>query len=272
MILSMQRRTAFAGSQATATCADCGTPAGGNFCSSCGADLRADAPSILGSARRTFPVVYLQLLRSPILRTVALAEDKTYREHLSFLLTAIGIFCLLFLPTLFAAAAAAGPEAHVSEGMQTLMKVLSQAGVYVGATITFLLAFGLFRYFSREPRSLQAYFKLYCLAFGLVMPMYAAYEFITRHMLGVTGMSSLNGPMTAAQWATPSTILAVVLALLLWSYFIAIHRRFWRLPLWKAGVLYVVAATASYQLTFWLMYAVGYGVAKALITSGVLQT
>jgi len=199
MILSMHRTTAFAGSQATATCGDCGTPAGGNFCSRCGADLRADAPSILGSARRTFPVVYLQLLRSPILRTVALAEDKTYREHLSFLLTAIGIFCLLFLPTLFAAAAAAGPEAHVSEGMQTLMKVLSQAGVYVGATMTFLLAFGLFRYFSREPRSLQAYFKLYCLAFGLVMPMYAAYEFITRHMLGVTGMSSLNGPMTAAQ-------------------------------------------------------------------------
>ena len=253
MILSMHLTTAFA----TATC---------------GADLRADAPSILGSARRTFPVVYLQLLRSPILRTVALAEDKTYREHRSFLLTAIGIFCLLFLPTLFAAAAAAGPEAHVSEGMQTLMKVLSQVGVYVGATITFLLAFGLFRYFSREPRSLQAYFKLYCLAFGLVMPMYAAYEFITRHMLGVTGMSSLNGPMTAAQWATPSTILAVVLALLLWSYFIAIHRRFWRLPLWKAGVLYVVAATASYQLTFWLMYAVGSGVAQVLITSGVLQT
>ena len=142
MILSMHRTTAFAGSQATATCADCGMPAGGNFCSSCGADLRADAPSILGSARRTFPVVYLQLLRSPILRTVALAEDKTYREHLSFLLTAIGIFCLLFLPTLFAAAAAAGPEAHVSEGMQTLMKVLSQAGVYVGATMTFLLRSG----------------------------------------------------------------------------------------------------------------------------------
>ena len=88
MILSMHRTTAFAGSQATSTCADCGAAAGGNFCSSCGADLRADAPSILGSARRTFPVVYLQLLRSPILRTVALAEDKTYREHLSFLLTA----------------------------------------------------------------------------------------------------------------------------------------------------------------------------------------
>jgi hypothetical protein len=109
----MYRTTTFAGSQATSTCADCGAPAGGNFCSSCGVDLRADASSILGSARRPFPVVYLQLLRSPIMRTVAFAEDKTYREHLSFLLTAIGIFCLLFLPTLFAAAAAAGPEAHV---------------------------------------------------------------------------------------------------------------------------------------------------------------
>lgn len=272
MILSMQGRTAFAARQATATCADCGAAAGGNFCSSCGADLREGAPRLLGSVRRSFPVVYLQLLRSPVVGTVALAEDKTYREHLSFLLTAIGIFCLLFLPTLFQAAAEAGPGAHVSESLQTLMKVLSQAGVYVGAAITFMLAFGLFRYFSREPRSLQAYFKLYCLAFGLVMPMYATYEFVTRHVLGVTGMSSFNGPMTVAQWATPSAIIAAALALLLWAYFIAIHRRFWRLPLWKAGVLYVVAATASYQLTFWLMYAVGYGVAKLLITLGALQT
>ena len=57
-------------------CADCGAPASGNFCSSCGADLREGALGFLGQAvapvRRSFPVVYLKLLRSPIRQTVAL--------------------------------------------------------------------------------------------------------------------------------------------------------------------------------------------------------
>ena len=90
-------------------------------------------------------------------------------------------------------------------------------------------------------------------------------------MLGVTGMSSLNGPMTArsGRHRRPSSRSC-------WRSPVGLFHRdppaLLALPLWKAGVLYVVAATASYQLTFWLMYAVGYGVAKALITSGVLQT
>ena len=34
--------------------------------------------------RRSFPVVYLKLLRAPIRETVAFAEDPTYRGHISF--------------------------------------------------------------------------------------------------------------------------------------------------------------------------------------------
>ncbi len=264
----MHGTTAFVEPRATATCADCGTAAAGNFCSACGADLREHGLAFFGLGRRSFPAVYMQLLGAPIQGTVQLAEDRTYRTHLSFLLTSIALFCLLMLPTLFGAAAAAGPAAHVSESMQNLMRVLSQVGAYIGTAITFLIAYGLFRYFAREPRTLAAYFKLYCLAFGFVMPIYAAYEFVARHLLGATGISSLN---TVTQW-TPSALLAAAVALVLWAYFIAIHQRFWRLPLWKAAVLYVVAATSSYQMSFWLMYAIGHVTAQVLIAHGLVQT
>jgi hypothetical protein len=264
----MHGTTAFAEPRATATCADCGTGAAGNFCSACGADLREHGLAFFGLGRRSFPAVYLQLLSAPIRGTVQLAEDKTYRMHLSFLLTSLAIFCLLMLPTLFGAAAAAGPAAHVSESMQTLMRTLSQVGAYIGTAITFLIAYGLFRYFAREPRTLPAYFKLYCVGFGFVMPIYAVYEFVARHLLGVTGISSLN---SVTVW-TPSAVLAAAVALVLWAYFIAIHQRFWRLPLWKAVVLYVVAATSSYQLSFWLMYAVGRVTSEVLLANGFLQT
>ena len=200
MILPMHGTTAFVEPRAAAACTDCGTAAAGNFCSTCGADLCAGSLGLFGFARRSFPAVYLQLLSAPIRATVALAEDRSYRTHLSFLLTSIAVFCLLMLPTLFEASGAAAPGAHVSESMQNLMRVLSQAGAYIGTAITFLIAFGLFRYFAREPRTLPAYFKLYSLAFGFVMPIYAAYEFVARHILGVTGMSSLG---TVVQW-TPS--------------------------------------------------------------------
>lgn len=266
MILPMHGTTTFV--QPRATCADCGTAVAGNFCSTCGADLREGALGLFGFARRSFPAVYLHLLAAPVKATVALAEDRTYRTHLSFLLTSIAVFCLLMLPTLFQAAAAAAPAAHISESMQNLMRVLSQAGAYIGTAISFLIAFGLFRYFAREPRTLVAYFKLYCLAFGFVMPIYATYEFVARHLLGVTGISSLG---TVTQW-TPSALLAAAFALVLWAYFIAIHQRFWRLSLWKAILLYVAAATASYQLSFWLMYVIGQVTAKVLLAHGFLQT
>ena len=119
---------------------------------------------------------------------MALAEDPTYRQHVSFLLTGIADL----LPALGADSfcTSADPDRRrrpMSESMQTLMKVLSQVGVYVGAAITFVLAYALFRYFAKEPRTLKAYFKLYCLAFGFIMPLYAVYEFVARGLLGGTG-------------------------------------------------------------------------------------
>jgi len=134
-------------------CADCGAAAQGNFCSSCGADLRQSSLGFLGQAaapvRRSFPAVYLKILRAPIRQTVAFAEDPSYRGYVSFAVAGIAIYLLFIVPIVVRTVAP--PGTNVSESMLTLMKVLSQVGVYVGMAMAFLLAFVVFRFFA--PRS-----------------------------------------------------------------------------------------------------------------------
>lgn len=261
-------------SGASAVCAECGTPVTGNFCSSCGADLRQGSSGILGAVaggRQSFPVTYLQILRSPIKATVALADDPSYRQHLSFLLSGLAIFCVIMVPFLVQSAVPTAQMQQFSDSMQTLLKILSQAGIYVGAVITFVLAFALFRFFAKEPRSLKSYFKLYCLAFGFMLPPFAIYDYVARGVLHSTGLSSFT-----ARDPTPEELLSVPflvslgVSLLVWAYFIAIHRRFWRMSIWKAGALYSVAAITSSKLGFWLMYYVGASVTYWLIQWGVV--
>jgi hypothetical protein len=271
MILHM--RGAAAGAQAAAVCAECGAQVSGNFCSACGADQRTGALGVLGDVtapvRQSFPWVYLKILRAPVRETVALAEDRAYRSHVSFLLSGIAVFCLLMIPILLRTVVPAG-AAPMSESLQTYLKIISQVGVYVGAAITFLLAYALFRYFSKQPRTLKAYFKLYCLAFGFVMPLYAAYEFLARSLLGGIGMSSLEQVTRPEQLLNPLTLLSTALALLLWAYFVAIHRRFWHMSLWRATALYVVAALSSSQIAFWLMFFVGALGREVLVAAGIV--
>jgi hypothetical protein len=270
----MRSASAAAPTSADAACRDCGASASGNFCSSCGADLRESALGFLGRtaapARRSFPVVYLKMLRAPVRQTVALAEDPSYRGHISFALAGIALYCLFFVPIVMSVIVPPNGSVHVSESMQTLMKVLSQVGIYVGMAITFGLAYALFRYFAGAQRSFAAYFKLYCLAIGFAAPIYGVYEFVVRGMLGGIGISTLGGPMTMADWMSPSAITSVVLAVSLWAYFVAIHRRFWDMPVWKALVLYVVASFVSNPVGFWLMWYVGYYSAKVLTAAGVV--
>jgi hypothetical protein len=271
MILHM--RGAAAGAQAAAVCAECGAQVSGNFCSACGADQRTGALGVLGDVtapvRQSFPWVYLKILRAPVRETVALAEDRAYRSHVSFLLSGIAVFCLLMIPILLRTVVPTG-AAPMSESLQTYLKIISQVGVYVGAAITFLLAYALFRYFSKQPRTLKAYFKLYCLAFGFVMPLYAAYEFLARSLLGGIGMSSLEQVTRPEQLLNPLTLLSTALALLLWAYFVAIHRRFWHMSLWRATALYVVAALSSSQIAFWLMFFVGALGREVLVAAGIV--
>ena len=88
----------------------------------------------------------------------------------------------------------------------------------------------------------------------------ASYEFIVRGMLGGIGMSSFGSPDDAGRLGcTPSAHrLASRWSLCCASYFIGIHRRFWEMPVWKATALYLVAASLSNQIGFWLMWYVGY--------------
>jgi len=257
-----------------AVCADCGASASGNFCSSCGADLRESSLGFLGQVaapiRRSFPAVYLKLLRAPVRQTVALAEDRSYRGHISFALAGIAIYVLLFVPIVMSMVVPAGSNVHVSESMQTLMKVLSQVGIYVGMAITFGLAYALFRYFALVKRPFHAYFKLYCLALGFMAPIYGAYEFVVHGMLGGISMSSLGAPMADADWLSPSALTSIALALLLWIYFVAIHRRFWSMPVWKATGLYLVASVVSNKVGYWVMWWVGFYSAKVLNAAGIV--
>jgi hypothetical protein len=268
----LQMRGASAGAQVAAVCADCGAQVTGNFCSACGADQRTGAIGVLGDVtapvRQSFPWVYLKILRAPVRQTAALAEDRAYRSHVSFLLSGIAVFSLLMIPILMRSAVPGASQ--MSESLQTYLKVMSQVGIYVGSVITFLLAYALFRFFAKEPRTLKAYFKLYCLAFGFVMPLYAAYEFLARSVLGGIGMSSLDQVTRTEQLLAPATLVSTALALLLWTYFIAIHRRFWHMSLWKAAALYVVVALSSSQIAFWLMFVVSAFGRDVLVAAGIV--
>jgi hypothetical protein len=255
-----------------AVCADCGAPAHGNFCASCGADLRPSSLGLFGQAvapvRRSFPAVYLKLLRAPIRQTVAFAEDPSYRGYISFVLAGIALYLLIIVPIVMAVVAP--PGTNVSESMLTLMKILSQVGVYVGMVMTFLLAFATFYWFAAVKRPFRAYFKLYCIALGFVAPIYGAYEFVVRTVFGGIGMTSFNHPMAAADWLQPSAMASVALSLTLYVYFIAIHRRFWSMPVWKAAALYIVVAFVSNQAAYHLMWWVGYYSAQTLTAAGIV--
>jgi hypothetical protein len=280
---------------ADVVCSDCGAPVSGNFCSSCGADHRKSSIAFLGSAvapvRRSFPVVYLKILRAPIRTTVAFAEDPTYRNYLSFALTGIAIYCLFMVPVVMNIVVPAGGNVHVSESLMSLMKVLSQVGVYVGTVITFFVVYGAFRLFAPARRSLPAYFKLFCLALGFTAPINASYEFLATQVLHGVGMTAVVG--LAAQWAiawgqhfageaqpglqaaqaallTPTALASLALYIALVGYAIGIHRRYWRMSVWTAGPLYMGASFVSSFVGYVLMWWVGFYTASILTAAGVV--
>lgn len=254
-------------------CHECGAATAGNFCSVCGADLRASALGFLGPAaatvRRSFPAVYLKILRSPVRQTVSFADDPTYRGYVSFALAGIAIYILFFVPIAIRMVVPGTEGVQLSESMQTMMKALSQAGIYAGLAISFLLAFLLFRLFAPQRRSFAAYFKLYAIALGFVAPIYGIYEFAIRLLPGGVGMSAL-GNITDGDLQNPSVVASFALALLLWSYFAAIHRRFWSTSIWLAVLLYFLASVVANQLSYHLMWWVGFYTARGLIDAGIV--
>ena len=260
-------------SPAAAACGDCGAPASGNFCSSCGADLRESSLSFLGRTaapvRRSFPAVYVKILRAPIRQTVAFTEDPSYRGYVSFALAGIALYLLLIVPIVIQQVAP--PGTNVSESLLTLMKILSQVGVYAGMIVTFLLAFLVFRLFSQVQRPFHAYFKLYAIALGFVAPIYAIYEFVARSVLGGVGMSSFSAQMTPDDWLKPTAWVSVALIVAMLVYFIGIHRRFWQMPVWKAALLYLPASYVANVISYQMMWYVGWYSAYVLSAAGIVK-
>ena len=200
MILSMHRRTAFAGSQATATCGRLRHARRRQLLLElrCGSARRA--PSILGCRAAHLP--------GGLSATPALAHpaDSGARRGQDLpgapvvpadgdrhLLPAVPADAICRCRRRRAGSPRQREHADADEGA-----VAGRASMSARPSRS-SLPIALFRYFSASS-GLHAYFKLYCLAFGLMMPIYAAYEFIVRRMLGVISMSSLNGPMTARRW------------------------------------------------------------------------
>ena len=76
----MGMQTKAAGAQGASVCAECGAEGAGNFCSACGADMRAGALGLLGDVRApvrgSFPFIYLQILRGYGTMKKADAEQK----------------------------------------------------------------------------------------------------------------------------------------------------------------------------------------------------
>jgi hypothetical protein len=245
----------------------------GNFCSSCGADLRESSLSFLGRTaapvRRSFPAVYLKILRAPIRQTVAFAEDPSYRGYVSFALAGIALYLLLIVPIVMRQVAP--PGTNVSESLLTLMKILSQIGVYAGMVVTFLFAYLVFRLFAQVPRAFHAYFKLYAIALGFVAPIYAIYEFVARSMLGGVGMSSFSAQMTPDDWLKPTAWASVALIVAMLVYFIGIHRRFWQMPVWKAALLYLPASYVANIISYQMMWYVGWYSAYVLSAAGIVK-
>jgi hypothetical protein len=236
--------------------------------------LRQSALGFLGQAaapvRRSFPIVYMKLLRAPIRATVALAEDPSYRNYLSFALTGVAIYCLFIVPVVMNLVMPAGSTVHVSESMLTLLKVLSQVGVYVGIVITFTIAYFVLRLLSPVKRPLHAYFKLFCLALGFTAPINGAYEFIVSKVLHGTGTTAFNFQLTEEALLSPTGLSSLTLILAMLVYYIGINRRFWQLALWKAGLLYIAVSWVSNQVGYYLMWYVGFYVARVLIAAGIV--
>lgn len=270
----LQAGSSTSSASAAAACGDCGVTVSGNFCSSCGADLRGSSLGFLGSAvapvRRSFPVVYLKILRAPIRATVAFAEDPTYRNYLSFALTGIAIYCLFVVPVVMSMFAPPGGNVQISESLATLMRVLSQVGVYVGIIITFALSFLTFRLLSRDKRSFHAYFKLACIALGFTVPINGAYEFVVQKVFHGTGIIALNAPLPPEAMFTPTWFTSLALIILLFCFYVGIHRRFWNMPIWKAALVYFATSWVANISCTWLMWQVGFYSAQYLIAAGII--
>lgn len=254
---------------ASAVCPDCGAAASGKFCSNCGAELGVGSGvlGLVGSARQTVPGIYLTLLRSPVKGTVALAEDVSFRGHFGFLLAGLALFAALFVPIVLSSPQFQnGPS---TAAFQTWLSILSQVGIYVGTIITFAFAFGLFRLFAREPRTPRAYFKLFCVALGFMQPIYGIFEWLAR----AAAQTAALQPILGQQWfgLTPYGLASLVMTLVIYVYAIAIHRRFWRMPLWKAAPLYVIASVAAFFAGYWVMFYVGFYSTRWLVAAGLLQ-
>jgi hypothetical protein len=56
----------------------------------------------------------------------------------------------------------------------------------------------------------------------------------------------------------------------MFAYYIGIHRRFWQMAVWQATPLYLATSWVSSTIGYYLMWYIGFYVARVLIAAGVV--
>lgn len=259
-------------------CPGCGAAASGNFCSACGTDLRPPVAGLLGNVvdragRDSYFAVYLQILRSPIKGVVARTEDPSYRRHLAFLLTGIGIFVAVFIPGLFRVMTATGRlDAGISAERRAWAMMTSQLGVYIGTAITIVFLYYMFRLIAPERKPFRQYLKLWAIWAGFMLPLYALSQIVVQLMSEDTrAVSVLTGQGSAVTDVTPATLTAFAAVFVLVGYGALVHARYWRTALWKAVPAYVAANIAAYHVSYWVAFYVAVFLTQIAFSIGYLK-
>jgi len=263
------------GSNAPRPCPGCGAAAGGNFCAVCGTDLRPPTAGLLGSlvesaGRDSYVTVYLQLLGAPIRGVIARAEDPSYRRHLAFLLTSIGMFAAVFIPTLFRVYVSSGRE--ISAERKAWAALTSQLGIYIGTAITIVMLYYTFRLIARERKPFRQYLKLWAIWAGFMLPIYALMHVVVQ-VLGddMRAASMLVAPGQGDGALTPAFLLALGTIIVLIVYGAIVHARYWRVAMWKAVPAYLAANVGAYHVSYWVAFYVAVLLSHIALAVGYLR-
>jgi hypothetical protein len=236
-------------------CPACGRMGSGNYCSSCGADLRKPVKAIdpyleFADGLINFRNIwhYLKLLTRiiphPIVNTIRLYNELSFGDAIKFMEYSVTFY-------IFCNASTVAFRAITNRylGNNLLGEIFSQALflIYVGLSYYILLRL-FYRFASKRygSRNKKDYIKMYCLFAGFLLPLTALLNYVTGSVF------SLNLSLFSAILSITAGILTMVYGYYVWGYF-------WKAPGPKVFSLLLVAFLISFVIsstTYLLIHAI----------------